>query len=458
MAIGGGWEGFEGEIVTPEDPTYDEARAIWNGVIDRRPAIIARCGSTADVVVALRSARDRGLTVAVRGGGHNVAGMGSVDGGLVIDLSPMRAVDVDPASAVARVAGGATLHDLDAATQVHGLATPVGIVSETGVAGLTLSGGMGWQRRKHGLSCDNLRSAQAVTADGQVVMASADEHADLFWGLRGGGGNFGIVTSFWFKIHPVGPDVAVAFVLYPAERAEDVFGGCDAWTAAAPEDVSPLAFFGRVPPVETFPAELHGRAFAAVGAVHPNAPEGEDLLRPLRELAEPLLDLSSTMSYVDAQTLLDEDYPKGARYYWKSINLRGLGDGALTQLEGSAAEAPSGLSTIDVWYQGGAMGRVGAEATAFGDRSAPILIGVEANWEDPADDEANIAWARACIEDLRPFSSGGSYLNFPGFLEEGEAQVRDAYGANLERLVRVKSAYDPDNVFRVNQNIAPSPA
>jgi FAD/FMN-containing dehydrogenase len=453
-----GWDGSGGQIIGPDDPGYDDARGVWNGVIDRRPAAIARCADDDDVLAALRFGREAGLTIAVRGGGHNVAGTGTVEGGLVIDLSPMRGVRVDPAGGVAVVQGGATLHDLDAATQEHGLAAPVGIVSETGVAGLTLSGGMGWHRRRHGLSCDNLVSARVVTAAGEIVDASADEHPDLFWGLRGGGGNFGIVTSFTFRVHPVGPDVAVAFVLYPAERGEDVVAGCEAWTAAAPEEVSPLAFYGRVPPVEAFPAELHGRAFAAVGAVHPVAAEGEDLLRPLRELADPLLDLSDTLPYVAAQSLLDEDYPKGARYYWKSINLRGLGDGALAQLERSAAEAPSGLSTVDVWYQGGAMSRVGAQETAFGDRSSPILIGVEANWEDPADDEVNIAWARGCIADLGPYSAGGTYLNFPGFLEEGEAQLRDAYGANLDRLSRVKATYDPDNVFRVNQNIAPATA
>jgi FAD/FMN-containing dehydrogenase len=449
-------EGFEGEVVVPGDPGYDDARSVWNGVIDRRPAVVARCAGVSDVVVALRRAREQGLVVAVRGGGHNVAGTGTVDEGLVIDLSRMREVEVDPARGTARAAGGATLGDLDAATQVQGLAVPVGIVSETGVAGLTLSGGLGWHRRKHGLSCDNLLSAQVVTADGDILTASADEHPDLHWGLRGGGGNFGIVTSFEFAAHPVGPDVAVAFVLYPAERTSEVFGACDAWIAQAPEDVAPIAFVGTVPPVEAFPVESHGKPFAAVAAVHPRAAEGEAVLQPLREFGEPIVDLSGVLPYVEAQSLLDEDYPKGARYYWTSINLTGLSEGALAQLEESARAAPSGLSTIDVWFQGGAMGRIGAEDSAFGDRSSPILIGVEANWEEPADDAPNIAWARACVEDFRPFSDGGTYLNFPGFLEEGQHQLRDAYGANLARLGDVKAAYDPDNIFRVNQNIVPS--
>ncbi len=452
----GRWGGFEGEVILPGDAAYDEARAVWNGVIDRRPAAVARCAGVGDVVVALREARERGLVVAVRGGGHNVAGTGTVDDGLVIDLSPMRQVEVDPARGTARAAGGATLGDLDAATQAHGLAVPVGIVSETGVAGLTLSGGMGWHRRKHGLSCDNLLSAEVVTADGDVLTASPDEHPDLHWGLRGGGGNFGVVTSFELAAHPVGPDVAVAFVLYPAARAAAVFGASDAWTREAIDDVAPIAFIGTVPPAEVFPVEAHGKPFVAVAAVHPQAGEGEAVLQPLRELGDPIVDLSGVLPYVEAQSLLDEDYPKGARYYWTSINLTGLSEGALAQLERSAEAAPSGLSTIDVWYQGGAMSRVPAEGSAFGDRSSPILIGVEANWEDPADDEANIAWARRCVEDFRPFSDGGTYLNFPGFLEEGQQQLRDAYGANLARLGEVKKAYDPENVFRVNQNIMPS--
>ena len=447
-----------GEVITPSDGTYDEARQLWNGVTDRRPAVIARCASADDVMAAIGFARVAGLTVAVRGGGHNVAGMASVDEGLVIDLSPMRAVEVDAEAGTVRAQGGATLGDIDAATIVHGLAVPVGVVSETGIAGLTLSGGMGWLRRKYGLSCDNLISAEVVTAAGEVMTASDDEHPDLLWALRGGGGNFGVVTSFEFRAHPVSPEVAFAFALYPAEEAQVVLRSSEAAIASAPEEIAPLAFFGRVPAAEPFPEEAHGKPFVAVAAVHSGAPDvGERELRPFRELGTPLADLSDRIPYTAAQSLLDEEYPIGRRYYWKSIELDSLKDDAIAELGRQAETAPSDLSTIDVWFQGGEMSRLPADATAYGDRNAPILIGVEANWEGEGTDAANIAWARGCIEAMRPFSSGGTYLNFPGFLEEGQQQLRDAFGANYERLARVKAEYDPNNVFRVNQNIAPAP-
>jgi FAD/FMN-containing dehydrogenase len=450
---------LRGQLIAPGDADYDGARRLWNGVFDPRPAAIARCAGRRDVAESIRFARERDLTIAIRGGGHNVAGTGSADGGLVIDLSSMRTVEVDPDRRVAVVGGGATLGDLDAATQAHGLAVPLGVVSETGVAGLTLSGGMGWLRRRHGLTCDNLVSAEVVTAEGEVVVASETENPDLLWGLRGGGGNFGVVTSFTFRAHPVGPDVFLCFVLYPAERAAQVLGSVAGFVASASDDVSPVSFLGRVPEGEAFPAEAHGRPFVAVACVHPGDPaEGASLLRPIRELGEPIVDLSDTMPYVEAQKVLDEDYPVGLRYYWKSIELTGLSEDAIRALMASADAAPSGLSTIDVWFQGGAMAAVAADATAYGDRSAPILIGVEANWEDAERDDASVAWARACVEGLRPFSTGGTYLNFPGFLEERDAQVQAAYGANLDRLARLKRTYDPENVFRVNHNVAPAPA
>lgn len=449
---------LQGELILPGDPDYDGARQLWNGVFDTRPAAIARCVGASDVAKAVRFGRELGLPIAVRGGGHNVAGTGSADGGLVLDLSAMRTVAVDPDERTVVVGGGATLGDVDGATQAHGLAVPFGVVSETGVAGLTLSGGMGWLRRRHGLTCDNLIRAEVVTADGQIVTASEDGNPDLLWGLRGGGGNFGVVTSFTLRSYPVGPDVFLCFVIYPAERALDVFGGVRDFMAAAPDDVAPIAFLGRVPEGEAFPAAAHGRPFAAIGCVHPGQPaEGERAFRRLRDLGEPIVDLSDTLPYVQAQRLLDEDYPAGRRYYWKSIELAGLSDDAIRILMASAEVSPSGLSTIDVWFQGGAMAAVAPDATAYGDRSAPILIGVEANWEGAQHDDANIAWARGCVEDLRPFSTGGTYLNFPGFLDEHDAQVQAAYGANLERLTRLKREYDPDNVFRINHNVAPAP-
>jgi len=440
---------ISGSVLTPSDPGYEETRALWNGVIDRRPVAIARCRSDDDVREAIGFGRERGLKIAVRGGGHQVAGTGSIDDGLVVDLSEMNEVLVDPERRTARVGGGARLGDVDRATQEQGLAVPVGVVSETGVAGLTLSGGMGYLRRLHGLSCDNLLSARVVTARGEVLAASEDEHADLLWALRGGGASVGAVTSFEFRAHPVGPDVAFCFVLYRAERGIEILRAADELVGSGPDAVAPLAFYGRVPEAEAFPADAVGEPFVAILAPHPGpAEEGERALRPLRELGEPIADLSGRSTWVEAQQLLDEDYPNGLRYYWTSVELVGLPEAALEQLRASAEAAPSDLSTIDVWFQGGAMARVDPEATAFGDRSAPILIGIEANWERAEDDEGNIAWARRCAEELEPFSTGGTYLNFAGFFEEGDEQVRRAVGErNFERLAAVKETYDPDGVF-----------
>lgn len=448
---------FEGQVLTRSEAGYDSARRIWNGVIDRHPGAIARCQHTADVVAAVRFARANDLTIAVRGGGHNVAGMATVTGGLVIDLSALNDVRVDPDRQTVRAGGGTMLGQLDAATQVHGLAVPVGIVSETGIAGLALSGGMGWLRRKYGLTCDNLVAAELVTADGEVLTADADQHPDLLWALQGGGGNFGVVTSFEFTSYPIGPEVAVAFVFYPGERAPEILRNIDDYMADATDETAPLAFFGRVPRAEPFPAEAHGKPYLAVLAPYMGgADEGERVLRSLRQLGDPIVDLSGRMPFVDVQKALDEDYPNGRRYYWKSTELTGLSDGAIEQMMASAAEMRSELSTIDVWFQRGAMGRVAPAATAFGDRSAPILIGVEANWEDAGTDEENIAWARRCVDNLRGFSDGGVYLNFPGFMEEHEEMLRGAFGANYDRLVEVKTRFDPANVFHINQNIQPT--
>ena len=448
---------LRGKLLRPGDAEYEEARLLWNGVIDKRPALIARCAGVGDVVDSVNFARENGLLLAVRGGGHNVAGNAVTDGGLVIDLSPMKGIRVDPERRVARAEAGATLGDLDRETQVFGLAAPLGVVSETGIAGLTLGGGIGWLRRKHGLSSDNLISVDVVTADGRYLTASEEENEDLFWGIRGGGGNFGVVTSFEYRLHPVGPEVTFCFVLYPGDRTKEVLRFCEEYAAQAPDEVSPLGVLGRVPRDEIFPENWHGEQFVALLAMHPgNAEEGEQALKPLRELGAPIVDLSARMPYTEAQKALDEDYPDGWRYYWKSVNVSSLGDEVIDHLVEHGENAPSDHSTIDVWYQGGAMGRFGAGDSAFGDRSAPILLGIEANWEDPPGDEANIAWARSCFSDMRRFSDGGMYLNFPGFLEEGDQMLRDAYGENYERLVAVKNQYDPANLFRCNQNIKPT--
>jgi FAD/FMN-containing dehydrogenase len=439
---------FRGDVLLPGHAAYDEARAVWNGMIDRWPAVIARCAAVADVSEAVDFARDHGLVVTVRGGGHGVAGNALADGGLVIDLSLLRSVTVDPERGTARADGGCTLGDLDRETQAFGLAVPLGVVSETGIAGLTLSGGIGWLRRKHGLASDNLVSVDVVTADGRLVSASEAENADLFWALRGGGGSFGAVTSFEYRAHPVGPEVMVCFVLYPGELAADVLRACDEYTAGAPDEVGPLAFLGRVPHADAFPPESHGKPYVAVAAVYAGEPdEGERVVAALRALAEPIVDLSGISTYREAQALLDEDYPAGWRYYWKSADLDVLGDDVLGVIAARADVAPSPHSTIDVWFHGGELGRIDPAGTAFGKRPA-YLVGVEANWEAAGDDDTNVAWARETVAALEPFGSGGGYLNFPGLFEEGEEQLRAAYGdENYERLVTVKNRVDPGNVF-----------
>ncbi|HSC92377.1 MAG TPA: FAD-binding oxidoreductase [Gaiellaceae bacterium] len=448
---------LRGDLLAPGHADYEQARLVWNGMIDRRPALIARCRDVEDVVAAVRFADEHELPVAVRGGGHGVAGHAVVDGGLVVDLSPMRSVEVDPAARTARAGGGSRLADVDRATQAHGLAAPLGVVSRTGIAGLTLSGGIGWLRRAYGLTCDNLLAAQVVTAGGRVVTAGGDGDPELLWALRGGGGNFGVVTSFEYRLHPVGPEIMVAFVLYPGERAAEVIEFCASYTATAPEAVSPLCFVGRVPRTEAFPEEAHGLPYAALAAVHPGDPaEGASVLQPLRELGRPIVDLSGPMRYTEAQTLLDEDYPDGWRYYWKSVELDELSPDVVRRVLAHAAAAPSDHSTVDVWCNGGAMGRVPADATAFGARPA-VLLGYEANFEDAAAADENVAWVRDSIDELRPFSTGGAYLNFPGFFEEGDELLRASFGeANYARLVAVKNALDPANVFRFNGNIAPT--
>jgi FAD/FMN-containing dehydrogenase len=441
-------DGFMTRLHHPGDQAYDEACALWNGLIDKRPAVIARASTSADVIDAVNHARENGLRVTARGGGHGVAGNALSDGGLVVDLSAMKGIEVDAAAKTARAESGVTLGELDTATQAHGLATPLGVVSQTGIAGLTLGGGIGWLRRKHGLSADNVLSFEVVTADGRLVTASASENADLYWGLRGGGAGLGVVTSFEYRLHEVGPEVMFAFVLYPGERAHELLRFQEAYMAEAPDDVSPLPFLGRVPHADDFPAESHGKPYIALLALFAgDVAEGERVLAPLRELGEPIADFSGPMPYTEAQTVLDADYPDGWFYYWKSANLERLDDEAIARLVAHNEAAPSHHSTIDIWYHGGAMGRVDREATAFGERPA-YLIGVEANWEERAEADANIAWARATVDDLAPFSTGGAYLNFPGLFEEGEQLKRASHGdRNYERLEALRREYDPSGLF-----------
>ena len=448
-----------GTVTEPADPEYDQARRIWNGMIDPRPALIVRPSTAVDVATAIRFARERDLPIAVRGGGHNVAGLANVDDGLVIDLSSIHGVEVDPIRRTATVGGGVTWGQLDAATQPFGLATPGGVVSDTGIGGLTLGGGMGWLRRRHGLSADNLIGAEVVLADGRIVWTSATQRPELLWGLRGGGGNFGIVTTFEFRLHPVGPEVAFANVLYPLEAAHEVLRGHEQVVAADPAgDISPIAVLGHIPPLDAFDPSLHGAPFVAVLAMFAGpSDQGMAALKPLRELGTPLVDFSGTMPYIEAQTVFDADYPAGHRYYWKSQRMPSLSDAAIDALVGRMEAAPSGHSTIDLWLNGGLMSAVPAEATAFGPRDPGYLLSPEANWEHPADDDANIAWARDVLASVASEATGGSYLNFPGMLEEGASLIRDSFGPTYDRLAELKREYDPDNVFRRNQNVAPAP-
>jgi FAD/FMN-containing dehydrogenase len=453
-------QSLRGCLIRPDQEGYETARLVWNGMIDRRPALIAQCAGVEDVIAAVNFARRHELLVAVRGGGHNVAGHATCDGGLVIDLSPMKAIVVDPEARIARAEGGATWGDLDRATQQYGLATPGGAVSDTGIAGLTLGGGFGYIRNKYGLSCDNLVSAGVVLADGRLVKAGATEHADLFWGLRGGGGNFGVVTTFEYRLHPIGPEVMFVFAFHDGrgEKMKQALRFFRDFTAAASDEISVLAAAGMIPATPHFPQAIHGTPMVLFAACYAGpAGEGERALQPLRDFAPPLADLSGRMPYVQMQTMFDEDYPKHVlRYYWKSLNLNSLSDDVIDIILAHARRQLSPLSTIDIWHNGGAIARIGEDETAYGGRRVPFLVNPEANWESPNDDAANIAWARETIAALQPFSDGGRYLNFAGFQEEGEAMMRAAFGSKYERLAALKRKYDPENLFRLNQNIKPA--
>lgn len=447
-----------GPVLVPGDPGYDSARKVWNGMIDRRPRVIARCTGPADVVATVNFGRANRLRTAIRGGGHGVAGHATCDDGLMIDLSPMKGIYVDPRRRTVRAQGGVTWGELDRETQLFGLAAPGGIVSTTGIAGLSLGGGYGWLRRKHGLSCDNLVSAEIVTADGRLLTASEHEHADLFWALRGGGGNFGVVTSFEYRLHPVGPEVLFLGVIYPIEQAPQILPRWRDFMAGAPDEFSGNAMFWSIPEGSPFPPELYNRAILFLPGVYAGpVAEGKRLLQPLRSLAEPLLDMSGVLPYTGVQGLFDWVAPHGERLtYWKSLFLRGLDDATQAELMRWVMGRPVASALVDLWWMGGAAGRVPRDATALGDRDSQITLVFNTIWDDPGQSERNITWTRAFYEAMRPYSPGGSYLNFPGFGEEGEELVRRAYGANYARLAAVKERYDPTNFFRLNQNIRPA--
>jgi FAD/FMN-containing dehydrogenase len=444
---------FSGRVVLPAAEDYDEARAVWNGMIDRRPEVIARVSDVRDVVEALRFARENDLPVSVRGGGHNVAGTAIAEGGLVIDLSSMTEVHVDADARVATVGGGATIGDVDRETTKHGLAAPLGVVSATGIAGLTLNGGLGHLRRRYGMSCDNLRAVEIVTADGEVRRASATENADLFWALRGGGGNFGVVTTFEFDLHPV-EEVFALFVWFPADEIDAVIGRFREWATDAPREANILPFHATVPALEEFPKAAWGvPAVVLYGGYLGSEADARESFAPLLSAAEPLVDLSGTVPYTELQTMLDEDYPDGLRYYWKSVYVSALDDAVIGLVKHFGEHCPSVLSTVDLWHLGGAIADVAPEETAIWHREEPYLLTFEANWEAPGDDDVNIQWARDGVAAARALPvASGEYGNFPGMNED---PARIVYGDNYERLVEVKTKYDPENVFRLNTNIEP---
>jgi FAD/FMN-containing dehydrogenase len=448
---------LRGDLIDAETPGYDEARAIQNGLIDRRPALIARCRGTADVVAAVTFAREQGLLLSIRGGGHNVAGNAVNDGGLVVDLSGMRSVLVDPEARTARVQGGATWADVDRETQVFGLATTGGQVSSTGVAGYTLHGGMGTLHRRFGLAIDNLRAVEIVTADGQVRTASEQVNPDLFWGVRGAGSNFGVVTMFEFALHPVGPEIAMVVPIFLLDDAVPVLRRFRDYSDSAPDAFNPQGIFWSVPPIDDFPEELHGKAILAVQVLYAGDPdEGERLMQPVMEWATPVLDLSGRLPYAVSQSAFDAFFPKGWLYYWKSHLLRSLTDPAIDAIVQAAADRPSPNGMINVWPLGGAIGRVAPDATAWQHRDARYMLSLDTTWTDPADSERCIAWTRKTWSDLAQFGQGGMYLNFAGLGEEKDALVRAGYGANYQRLAALKRVYDPDNLFRMNNNITPA--
>ena len=442
-------------LLVPGGPGYDEARSIWNAMIDRRPALIARCLGVADVATCVRFARERGLTLSVKGGGHNIAGLAVCEGGLMLDLSLMRGVWVDPGARTARAQAGCLLGDVDRETQVHGLAAVLGFVSNTGVAGLTLGGGFGYLTRRFGWSCDTLRSVDLVSADGCLMRASEAEHADLFWGLRGGGGNFGIATSFDYQLHPVGPEVVAGAIAWRGEDAHPVLQMYATLCAQAPPELTCAAMLRRAPPAPWLPPHIHGRPIVALLLCHSGpVGEGEKLAAPIKAFGSPVGDVVQRRPYVSQQSLIDATQPKGRRYYWKSEYLPGLDAGMLATCIEHAERIVSPHSAVVLFPIGGALGRFPGDYSAAGNRDAEVVLNITAAWERPEDDEANIDWACAAWRDMRRFSTGGTYVNFLTE-EESDERVRAAYGGNYERLVDLKTTWDPGNLFRMNKNIAP---
>lgn len=446
---------IRGQVLRAEEDGYEEARSIWNAMIDKRPALIVRCTNTADVVHTVNFARENRLLLAVRGGGHNIAGNALCDDGLVIDLSQMKAAAVDPSARRVTIEAGATLGDLDAATQVHGLATPVGINSTTGLAGLTLGGGFGWLSRKYGMTIDNLESAEVVTAAGDVVTASAAEHPDLFWALRGGSGNFGVVTRFEYRLHPVGPDVLSGLIVYPLSEAKSVLQQYRDFMENAPDEVSVWAVLRQAPPLPFLPEEVHGTEVIALALLYVGDPEqGRPLIEPLRTFGHPVGEHVGVQPYTAWQQTFNPLLTAGARNYWKSHNFTTLADGLFDAVVAYIRTVPSPHCEIFFGAIGGATTRPAVDSAAYAHRATRYVMNVHGRWEDPVDDARCMAWAREFYSASAPFAGEGVYVNF--LTADESDRIPAAYGPNYDRLALVKRMYDPANLFRVNQNIKPA--
>lgn len=448
-------ETFKGEVILRSDQAYEEARKVWNASIDKRPEIIVRPADVEDVVTAVRFAREHDLLTAVRGGSHSIAGFSTCDDGIVIDLARLKEIVVDPSERIADVQGGAVWKEVDAETQAFGLAVTGGLVSSTGVAGFTLGGGIGWIQRKHGLACDSLISAEIVTADGDVINASEDENPDLLWALKGGGGNFGIVTSFRFALHEVGPDVLAGLVFFKGEDAAKVLKGYRELAAAAPDELTLAAVLRKAPAAPFVPEEFHGSPVVAFAGMHiGDFQEGLNILKPLKDLAEPIADLFIERPYVQMQSMLDGSWMPGFQNYWKAEYLTSIPDDAIEVLEESLRTITSPMSDFKIPILGGAVSRVADDATSYGHRDAPFIININARWES-GDPTPHIEWTRDLWRKMQPFSAGGGYTNFTSDDEGG--RVVDSYGSEkYSRLAEIKRRYDPSNFFRLNQNIQPN--
>jgi FAD/FMN-containing dehydrogenase len=442
-----------GDLLQTNDAGYDEARKIWNAMIDRRPTLIVKCMGTADVVSCVKFAREHNLLTSVRGGGHNIAGMSLANDAMLIDLSPMKWVRVNPGTQTAFVAPGATLRHVDHETQLYGLAVPIGINSTTGIAGLTVGGGFGWLSRSYGLTVDNLISAEVVTAEGKVIHVSEKENADLFWAIRGGSGNFGIITSFQFKLHPVGPQVLAGLIVHPFKDAKKVFEHYRNYVSSAPDKATTWVVLRKAPPLPFLPQEVHGKEVFVIAVMYAgDIQEGEKILEPLRRFGNPIADVIGPVPFTAWQQAFDPLLTPGARNYWKSHNFTELSNELLDTLIEYAGNLPSAMSEIFLAQLGGAINRVASDATSYPHRNVSFVMNVHARWEEGAMDTFCIDSARNFFDKIAPYSAGSVYVNF---ISEGEERVDAAFGANFERLTKVKRKYDPDNFFRVNQNIKP---